>query len=540
MKLRHEAQTLFAARLETITSRCSEREGIITATEDDVLQRLYASTLQLPLQSIQIHLGWSELGGDSLLAMKLIDGARAHGIRLSVFDVMECDSLAELRSRAEFRSYIPASGAAQPFVLLPIEIESRDHILGAALDQCHISTSALEDLYPCTALQHFPIPRTISRQVNLTLRLRCQLPADLDQRRFVRAWDNTISANPILRTRIIEAAKGDYYQAVIRDPIALHPDADLVHEEFSSVDDIFAFGEPLVRAYFHDRIFVTLIHHCLLDGYSFPLIFREIERAYYGETLRPLSYSTFVAWSSRFDDENTQFWSGMFAGYGGKHFPPVPPRNYDALETAQLQRQLQFSSKDGFTPSNKLRLALAVTYARNLCVDRVVFGIELARRAAPIQGISSMSVPTAAILPVCIRLDMHDYLRSNVQQVQSQAAQMVDFEGVDTRLLRGLDGRARSACDYQTVLIVQAEGTDTFSGIFSEAKTEYGNALGIWSLCLECWLSSNSLVVKVRIDENVLDKERATRFLDCFELVFDLISNNPGLNPADIEAQFDF
>lgn len=151
-----------------------------------------------------------------------------------------------------------------------------------------------------------------------------------------------------------------------------------------------------------------------------------------------------------------------------------------------------------------------------------------------------MAVPTASLLPICVRLDMHGSLRSNLERIQRETSERIEFEGVDKELLRGVNAEARAACDYQTVLIIQTEATDAFPGTFQQATTEYGNAPGLWSLCLECWLTSSSVGIETRFDENVLTKERASKFLDCLELVFDTIVKDPTLNPADIKANFVF
>ena len=399
----------------------------------------------------------------------------------------------------------------------------KESLIHNALEQCRVPLSSLEDLYPCTAHQLVCIPYTIKCQCNFTLRLRCPLPTDVDQVKFIRAWDHVAISNPLFRTRIIKTADEAYYQAVIREPVALDLETDSWEPTADPVADLFEFGVPLVRAYFYGNIFAISMHHLLLDGYSFPLIFRDLERAYHGQALPCLSFSPFVQWSSRLDEQNIKFWSRHFAGFEGKHFPKVPSPEYMPIETAQLQRELQLPSRDEFTPSNRLRLALAVTLARNLGVDKVVYGELVARRAAPIPGTSDMAVPTASLLPTCVCLDMHGSLRSNLDCIQREASERIDFEGVDRKLLRGVNAEARAACDYQTVLIIQAEGTDTFHGIFKQATTEYGNAPGLWSLCLECWLTSSSVGIKTRLDENIFAKERASKFLDCLELVFNTI-----------------
>ena len=538
--LLQEAEKLFVTRSKTRVNHCTEHHRDLTTAKADTLKMLCEKTLGLPLESLRDDVGWLQLGGDSLLAMKLVDQVRSHGLYLSVLDVLGAKSLAQLASKVKYEVVASTVQLVQPFCLLPHQSDVKESLIRNALEQCRVPLSSLEDLYPCTAHQLVCIPYAIKCQWNFTLRLRCPLPTDLDQVKFIRAWDHVAISNPLFRTRIIKTADEAYYQAVIREPVALDLETDLWEPTADPVADLFGFGVPLVRAYFHENIFVVSMHHLLLDGYSFPLIFRDLERAYHGQTLPCLSFSPFVRWSSRLDEQNTKFWSRYFAGFEGKHFPKVPSPEYMPVETAQLQRELHLPSGDEFTPSNRLRLALAVTLARNLGVDRVVYGDLAARRAAPIIGISDMAVPTATLLPTCVRLDMHGSLRSNLECIQKEASERIDFEGVDQKLLRGVNAEARVACDYQTVLIIQAEGTDTFPGMFKQATTAYGNAPGLWSLCLECWLTSFSVGIKTRFDENMLAKERASKFLDCLELVFNTIVQNPTLSPADLKTDFDF
>lgn len=61
---------------------------------------------------------------------------------------------------------------------------------------------------------------------------------------------------------------------------------DLREPTADPVVDLFRFD---VRAYFHENIFVMSMHHLLLDDYSFPLMFRDLERAYHGQALPCLS-----------------------------------------------------------------------------------------------------------------------------------------------------------------------------------------------------------------------------------------------------------
>ena len=538
--LRRQAEQLFVTRMEQSARHYIEYHGASTTAVPDTLRMLCEKTLGFPLQSLRDDVSWLQLGGDSLLAMKLVDQARNHGLSMSVPDILESRSLAQLALKLKREETAPTLRHVERFGLLPTQTEMKKAVIRNALEQCQVPMNSLEDLYPCTAHQLLMMPYLIKGRCNSTLRLRCPLPANVDHAKFVRAWYYVVTSNPVFRTRIIEAGEGVFFQAVMRDPVMLDLRPDPGKPTTGPVVDLFGVGVPLVRACFLENIFVMSMHHLLFDGYSYALALKDIERAYEGQALPCLSFSLFVQWSETLDDQNTKYWTSSFAGFEGKHFPPVPSPEYMPLETAALYRELRVLSRDEFTVSNKLRLALAVTLARNLGVDKIAYGDLLARRAVPITGISDMAVPTASVLPICVRLDMQGSLRSNLERIQRDAAERLDFEGVHKGLLRGLNAEARAVCDYQTVLNIQAEGTDTFPGMFNQATTVYGKALGLWSLLVECWLTSSSGAISLRFDENVVSKERMSRFFDCFEFVFQTIARNPTLSPTDLQADFDF
>ena len=98
--------------------------------------------------------------------------------------------------------------------------------------------------------------------------------------------------------------------------------------------------------------------------------------------------------------------------------PLVPSPGYMPLEIGQFQRELHFPSRDSFTPSNEMRLTLAVPFAHNLGVGKFVYGDLVAPRAAPIRGVSDLAVPTESLPSFCVRLEMHDSLRANLERIQ--------------------------------------------------------------------------------------------------------------------------
>ena len=106
--LRKEAEKLFVARSKTTANHCTEYHRDMTAAVADTLRMLCEKILDLPLQSLRDDIEWIQLGGDSLLAMKLVDQARSHDLSPSVLDVLGAKSLAQLASTVNHETLIPA------------------------------------------------------------------------------------------------------------------------------------------------------------------------------------------------------------------------------------------------------------------------------------------------------------------------------------------------------------------------------------------------------------------------------------------------
>lgn len=537
-----EAQELFKTRSEASASPLGVKQDTgLPDSDAEMLRLLCEKTLGPRLESLRSDVGWLQLGGDSLLAMKLVDQVRCKGYSITVADVLMAESLAKLASKLKRQTPCTAIQEYQPYSLLPNTDEMRKRMVSNALQQCQVGPDALEDLYPCTGLQRNLIPFIVKTGANYMLRLRFWLPAGLDQARLIRAWDYAVASNPILRTRVFKAAEGPYYQALVRDLIPLDLDTDLREVNHGPVPDLFCLGKPLVSASLHEDVLSISMHHLVFDGYCFSLIFRDLDRAYQSANPLPhVSFGPFIQWSTSLDEPTARFWTESFAGFDGKQFPPPPAPGYTPCETTRVHRKIGIrSSPDGFAPSNKLRLALAVAFARILRTDKVVFKEVSARRSAPIAGISEMALPTAGVQPICVRLRMDKPLSKNLERVQNEALQRLDFEGFEMDQLRALSVEADAACDVQALLIIQHKDTMKFPGIFENVVPEYDHANTPCSLALECWLTAESFEIAARIDEKMLTRERTERFLDCLENVFESIFETPEAAPAQLEAGFD-
>src|SRR5262249_42256505 len=94
-----------------------------------------------------------------------------------------------------------------------------------------------------------------------------------------------------------------------------------------------AFRAALIRTAPDEHRFVLTFHHIVVDGWSLPILLREVFAGYYGQRLpAPGSYRTFVTWLADRDRAAARAaWREVFAGFDTPTV--VGPR--DRLELGQ-------------------------------------------------------------------------------------------------------------------------------------------------------------------------------------------------------------
>ena len=141
--------------------------GGLTGPETDreeLLQKLWARTLDIDADLIKLENSFFRLGGDSVAAMRLVANARDAAVRITVQRIFQYPTLREQASVVEFSHHgVGTSGwkNVDKFSLLGGEDRSSVSQL-LALDTAlkvtqnhdqHIDRDSISDIYPCSALQ---------------------------------------------------------------------------------------------------------------------------------------------------------------------------------------------------------------------------------------------------------------------------------------------------------------------------------------------------------------------------------------------------
>ncbi len=325
----------------------------------------------------------------------------------------------------------------------------------------HDSDAQLADVYPLSPLQEGMLFHSLLAPDAgvYVVQTACRIRGDLDIQAFDRAFAALMDRHPILRTALAWEGLARPVQAVCQDaptPLSViaFDDApeDTRIEAWRAImarDRQIGFAldhAPLTRLLLgrladDDHLLAWSFHHALLDGWSMPLVFRDLFALYRaacsgGEAALPPApaYRDYIAWLERLDQEAPeQYWRERLRGFREPTpltlWPPDrPPANEaeafgviaQAL-TPMLSQALRGAAKRrGLTANTLFQGAWALALSRWSGQRDVLFGATVSGRPAELPQAESMVGLFINTLPVRTRPTGHslfEWLRA-LQEAQ--------------------------------------------------------------------------------------------------------------------------
>ena len=322
----------------------------------------------------------------------------------------------------------------------------------------------VEDIYPLSPLQQgllFHTLRAPSSGVYFQ-QMSCTLEGALDTAAFRAAWRGVAQRHSVLRTsfawegleeplQLVEAeAEPEWREEDWRGADEEEQRRRL--EEFLEADRVRGFGHaraPLMRLSLFQLSdehyqFTWSLHHLVLDGWSAPVLVREVlalyEASRRGAELslpRPRPYRDYIMWLRAQDmGRAASFWRRTLAGFdaptrlpsgdataeGGRHQQHL---SLGAETTTELER---FARGQRVTLNTLAQGAWALVLARLTGRRDVVFGSVVSGRPAELAGAEEMVGVFINTLPVRARLDEGQAVGDWLRGLQEQQAEMRQYE----------------------------------------------------------------------------------------------------------------
>ncbi len=293
------------------------------------------------------------------------------------------------------------------------------------------------------------------------------LEGDLNVRAFQQAWQRVVERHPILRTSFVWKKLDRILQVVhkrVSLPFEVLDWSNLsASEQQAELDRLisanqragFNLNEPplmrvtLIRLGERRYQFLWCHHHVLLDGWSLPLVIKEVFAYYHGlahgrdvrlPAARP--YRDYITWLQQQPMDHAEaFWRKTLAGFRAPtplvvdqifEGPPDPQKNYDEIKrylseplTADLQA---LARKHQITLNTLLQGAWAILLSRYSGQSDVVFGITVSGRPGELPGVESMIGLFINTLPLRVVVPAQAPLIPWLKQLQSQQIDMRQYE----------------------------------------------------------------------------------------------------------------
>ena len=519
------------------------------------LRDLWATVIGIDANSIGLNDSFLRIGGDSIMAMRLVGVAREQNISLTVADVFQQPRLHELASILS-REARPGEGPVEPFSLLKASIDVKE-TRGMVAALCDVKPDQVEDVFPCTPLQAGLLALTAKRPGDYILRAVMELRASVDVDRFREAWEVVVATTPILRTRMVDLVGQGLVQVIVSEQVQWLPVCVNEQQTMGLCTQLTQFG--LVEEPGNNRrYFSCTMHHALYDGWSIALLMEKVEKIYLGTMPAPsLPFQAFVRYITNMDtDRVTALWREQLEGSQALAFPALPSTDYQPKTDMRVIHRIEGLQwlKSDITAATAVRAAWSILMARYTGSNEAIFGATVMGRQAEVSGIEHMVGPTIATVPLRVALG-HQSVKELLLQVQRQAIEMTAIEQMGLQQIRRISPEVERGSRFQTLLVMEPirerrnEQDILFKYIERTKRKEQEQELGgqaisrlgnfnSYALTMECQLEEQGLELNISFDSGVIDGKRVEKMVHQLEHVLQQVCapENAATSLAEVET----
>ncbi|MGA5559710.1 amino acid adenylation domain-containing protein [Streptomyces platensis] len=430
--------------------------------------------------------------------------------------------------------------------------------------------SALEDVLPLTPLQEgmffhswYDDEAVDVYGVQMVLALDGPLRPDL----LKASVAALLARHPNLRAGFRQRANGQPFQVIHREVPLPWEELDLTDRddaperlaEFLTADRArrFPLDRPplmrftLVRLGADRHRLVLSNHHLLLDGWSTPILVRELFTLYeHGGDDRALPpvvpQRSYFSWLAAQDDTGCErAWQQALDGLPGPSLVapadpgrvPVAPERVVAAFPEGFGGELdRFARRRGLTVNTLVQGAWAVVLGRLTGRDDVVFGTLVSGRPPEVAGIESMVGMFINTVPVRVRLDAGGPVADNLARLRDEQTALLSRHHLSLARIQRLAGTGDL---FDTFMVFENfpgdDGTrPSYAGVRVEVAEGHDSAH--YPLRVVAGLTGQRLQIELEYRPDLFDRDEATAVLGALEGVLGEIVAGPARVVADLDC----
>ncbi|KAA8887798.1 amino acid adenylation domain-containing protein, partial [Nocardia colli] len=381
----------------------------------------------------------------------------------------------------------PDAGGFTPSDMSLVRVEQTD------IELWERNYPALAEVWPLSPLQSGLLFHAMMTQATVdvyTMQAVVDLGGTLDVERLRAAAQGIIDRYPNLRTAFVTDSDGQAVQVVLDrieapwrevDLTALAADertAELRRQVAADQATHFDMATPpllrftLFRTDENQWHLAITTHHILLDGWSMPLLMRDLLVLYAvrgDQTALPrvASYRNFLGWLAGRDREaSLRAWATALDGVSEPTQLAPQPRSAEQYEIGKLVTELdtdrtrqltKHAAELGVTVNTLVQAAWGILLGRLTGRGDVVFGATVSGRPAELPGVESMVGLFINTLPVRLRIDDRQTIGKLLERLQHDQADLLEHHYVG---LTDIQRVAGTGSLFDTLLVFESYPMD--------------------------------------------------------------------------------
>ncbi|CAG8928801.1 unnamed protein product [Penicillium salamii] len=555
-----------SARAAEVSEPDSESSATPLTKDEELIREIICTQLRVEdHESIKKSTNIFQLGMDSLASLAVAANMRKAGYVCAAADVLSNATVAQLAclprtngtsvqgSSTELLSN-QANEASQKLVQIDQSFRT---------SQKNFACSNISAVWPCLPLQESLVSSSVGNSTPLYVNhIMCRLGAGINLTALREAFEDLMHENEILRT-CFHVTEDKVLQVVLKPRATKLPWIQLPVSEEAKACDLFkslqaGIASRIVGGIESSPPFHLLagestngepgwlmlsIHHSIFDGASMDIFLGRLHRHYTGNgALRPTDLTPLYRhFLSDNEAKNSHFWTGYLTGCTPSIIAHDSGDDVYQILVKKLPFSLsalsRFASKNRTTASMILETAWAITLAKNLGQNDVVYGRVMNGRGIPVEDIESMLIPLVTTIPA--RLQLSSGSSKLLDQVKAHTASIIasiPYQHTPLRAIQryaGVSGPLFNAMFSYLTIGPQSPADEMLFEMESSMQVDYPLALEV-----RAESDPDAVTLRLRVADDPSQNEKFSGFVDNVSaLVEDLISDGDVVVDAPTVSQ---
>ena len=473
-------------------SKISPTAEVWTDTES-VIRKILSNVSHVPEEEINKEQTIFHIGLDSISAIKVSFLLQNHSMTLKVGEMLKATSIIQMASMIDEKVSVTSTTKIDSRSILLDKLA--DLRIEKILQDAGIHLDNVESTLPCGSGQIYMLSTWHnSGGVHFYPTFHYETTEHLDEWRLNEAWKILCQKSPILRTAFASTGDGKipFLQVVLKEnqnPIVWLSEPPSNEElNVPSNQPFLSLGVLTSKANTSNSsaktdIFLK-IHHALYDGVSLDIIVHQLQDLYHNPRAKlqiDLQFEDFLACGLKdsVQEKRRDFWSL----YLKQSNNPLLPLAESTVHASSYKRQSCF--KPSLIPSItdlsaavkhygiSIQALFFAAYARvhatlllrmGTSTHDIIFGIYLANRSLPPEGLPTLTSPTMNLVPLRIRNVLRTPIFESAETIQQDLHAIGSAENSGVGLWEVLEWTGVKVDCFVNFLSLPGSGDDQDAG----------------------------------------------------------------------------